>query len=250
MKNIFLVLALTFTGIAANAQNFDGLYQPDISAANWSCQESQIGMDGGALAIRGGFLYGVESRCALGNPRPITGMDAVQYTTICSAEGNKYTEEILISRTARGVSINTPSRVMNWRTCETAAPVAAGAWIFTDAGAGISNGLTTLNIACTSGSIPTARLTGYSSASATNIVFSVDGQRGETFAFRQSSDGQSLYSTLYNEIFWDGGIIEAMAAGRSLTISENWGNGNVGNVVTFSLQGSREALDFLWRVCN
>ena len=50
---------------------FDGLYRPaGSSGAGWTCDTAFIGMDGGALAIRDGYLEGFENRCELTQPTP------------------------------------------------------------------------------------------------------------------------------------------------------------------------------------
>ena len=47
----------------AAAQGIDGLYRPDAEwAEGWDCKT--IGADGGAIAIRDGVFFGVETQCA------------------------------------------------------------------------------------------------------------------------------------------------------------------------------------------
>ena len=67
---------------AVHAGQFDGKYRLN---KHWDCKS--VGMDGGAMEIRGGKLHGVESLCLITNPTKIRGMDAVLYDLQCSGEG-------------------------------------------------------------------------------------------------------------------------------------------------------------------
>lgn len=99
---------------AASAQVIDGIYQPTGSA--WSCSPDQIGVDGGALAIRNGVFDGVENRCVLTNPTTIA--DGIRFTAVCSAEGSTYSELMTITPTSIGVSIERDGHTSSWSRCE------------------------------------------------------------------------------------------------------------------------------------
>ena len=60
-------------------------------------------MDGGALQIKDGQFFGVENTCDLTNPTPVRDMNATLFDMICSAEGESYSERILIAHTENGV---------------------------------------------------------------------------------------------------------------------------------------------------
>ena len=114
MKIRFTTLVALCLAGASSAQNIDGLYQPSGSA--WSCLPAQIGMDGGALAIQSGVFEGVENRCDLTNPQPDgTG---IPYPANCSAEGSTYEQQMTITPTANGVSIQRDGFTSFWRRCE------------------------------------------------------------------------------------------------------------------------------------
>ena len=109
-----LALALACVTIVANAQTIDGLYQP--TGSSWTCSPDQIGMDGGALAIRNGVFDGVENRCNLTDPIATDG--GTRFTAICSAEGSTYSELMTITPTSTGVSIERNGFTSSWSRCE------------------------------------------------------------------------------------------------------------------------------------
>lgn len=74
-----------------------------------------MGLDGGALAIRNGVFDGVENRCDLTNPRP--DGQGTAFTASCSAEGSTYQEQMIITTTANGVSIQRGGFTSYWRRC-------------------------------------------------------------------------------------------------------------------------------------
>jgi hypothetical protein len=100
---------------SAHAQSFDGMYQPEGN--DWTCNPDHIGMDGGALAIGGGFIDGVENRCELINPRQSTTGDGTQYTALCSGEGEEYREDLTIASTNDGVRILRDEYEILWTRC-------------------------------------------------------------------------------------------------------------------------------------
>lgn len=83
----------------ASAGDYDGVYRP-AGYQGWDCKT--IGSDGGALAIKAGQFFGVESACDLTNPTPVRGMDATLFDMICSAEGESYSERLMIMHSAEG----------------------------------------------------------------------------------------------------------------------------------------------------
>ena len=114
MRHLFVIVAFSLiASVHAQAQSIDGLYQP--SGADWSCSPEQVGIDGGALAIRNGIFDGVENRCDLTNPRPDGRGTA--FTASCSAEGSSYQEQMIITPTANGVSIQRGGFRSYWRRC-------------------------------------------------------------------------------------------------------------------------------------
>ena len=107
-------LIASFTSNVVSAQGIDGLYQP--TGFTWSCSPDQVGVDGGALAIRDGVLDGVENRCSLTKPTPMA--NGIQFTAICSAEGNTYSEPITITPTSTGISIERDGFASSWSRCD------------------------------------------------------------------------------------------------------------------------------------
>lgn len=119
MKNgLFFGAALICAcSTAAQAGPFDGVYRPNsATAANWDCKT--VGMDGGALAIDGNTLFGVESRCELADPVNVTGMDAVLYNSTCYAEGMVDTHRTMILKNDHGVYVIAYGYVSDWLLCE------------------------------------------------------------------------------------------------------------------------------------
>ncbi|MEO0391351.1 MAG: hypothetical protein AAF218_10495 [Pseudomonadota bacterium] len=95
-------LAAAFVMLAVPAIAQDGLYYPEGYGA-WDCQS--VGSDGGALEIREGWFYGVESACELTNPVAVRDMGATLYDGVCSAEGTEYTERLMIMTAFDGAVI-------------------------------------------------------------------------------------------------------------------------------------------------
>lgn len=97
-----LVALLATPALAAGP--YDGLYRPDQPwATGWDCRS--VGSDGGALAIRDGALFGVESRCALTAPVPVRGMNATLYDALCTGEGETWSNRVMILATETGVVV-------------------------------------------------------------------------------------------------------------------------------------------------
>ncbi|MGH1576761.1 hypothetical protein [Planktotalea sp.] len=96
------ILSVAFAVIPsfALAGEYDGIYRP-VDYKDWDCKN--VGMDGGALQIKDGQFFGVESACDLTNPTPVRDMNATLFDMICSAEGETFSERILIMHTEDGV---------------------------------------------------------------------------------------------------------------------------------------------------
>lgn len=104
MSRIFLTVTFCLGAAAAQAGPYDGLYRPsgDFGQA-WTCTD--VGMDGGALAIEGDLWTGVENQCRLTDPVAIRETSATRYTAICTGEGETYERPFLIFLTDNGVGI-------------------------------------------------------------------------------------------------------------------------------------------------
>jgi hypothetical protein len=101
----------------AVAGPFDGLYRPDQTwAEGWDCVT--VGTDGGALAVRDDTFFGVETSCALTNPVPVTGMDAVLYDAQCSAEGETVSYRMMLMRLPGGLAVIEDGFVNVLKACE------------------------------------------------------------------------------------------------------------------------------------
>ncbi len=82
-----LAFAVVFLALPAAADpSLDGVYRP--AGSSWDC--TSIGSDGGALSIRDGVFYGVESACELTRPTPVNGMNAMLFDAECTGEGETY----------------------------------------------------------------------------------------------------------------------------------------------------------------
>ncbi len=107
---------------AAQTDQFDGLYRPSGEMfAGWTCRADSVGMDGGAVAIRNGQMFGVESLCDLTNPVEVRDMNAVLYDKLCRGEGDEWTERVMLMRskfTARVLYVISDMYVAEWEACE------------------------------------------------------------------------------------------------------------------------------------
>lgn len=81
--------------VVATANPYDGVYK---QTANAEC--SLIGVDGGALEIRDGIFYGVESECLMTKPVNVVDMDATLFTMQCSGEGQFWSERAMVMEDA------------------------------------------------------------------------------------------------------------------------------------------------------
>lgn len=101
----YALLCFILSFAAANAAGpFDGTYRPNYDfAVSWNCTD--LGMDGGALAIRDHELIGVENLCRLTEPVRVNGMNAILYNGICAGEGYEYSERIMLMKNDHGVYV-------------------------------------------------------------------------------------------------------------------------------------------------
>ena len=107
-------LAIVLT-LPAGAQGIDGLYFPE-GETGWSCHAADVGQDGGALAIRGDTLAGVENVCTLS--RPVARADgATDYTVTCESEGESYSEDVTLIPDAGGVVLRYAVDAVRWERC-------------------------------------------------------------------------------------------------------------------------------------
>ena len=98
-----LALALIVLASPCAATPYEGTYRPDAPwAEGWNC--SDVGSDGGALAVQGDTFYGVESACTLTNPVDVRGMKATLYDLECSGEGETWTERLMLMETENGIA--------------------------------------------------------------------------------------------------------------------------------------------------
>jgi hypothetical protein len=245
-KHIISAMVLACVSGSAFAQSFDGLYQP--SRSSWSCAASQIGMDGGALAIQGDVFNGVENRCQLTSPR--ADGDGTRYTAVCSAEGEEYNEDLTLTATANGLSLKRGGSTVYWERCGAIQGVSTpqvastqptnGRWAY-GVGQGVEESSTrdgngnSVSFSCMSG---------------------VDGGLYVELAGEPISGGQASFDVdgnVYGMTVWaDGGRINTECTVCSQNYTALWNATAAGNLMTvrasdgrsavFSLRGSRDAL--------
>jgi hypothetical protein len=113
-----ILAAMCFAGPAAAQDLLDrvqGLYYPE-GHAGWDC--TTLGMDGGAVGVRGQTLEGVENSCALENPFPIPGMDAIAFDLACTGEGMTYDGgRVILLPIPNGLAIVGQDGVRTWLRC-------------------------------------------------------------------------------------------------------------------------------------
>ena len=107
---IFMLLLFMVSGV--HAGQFDGKYRLN---KQWDCKS--VGMDGGAMEIRGGKLHGVESLCLMTNPTKIRGMDAVLYDLKCSGEGETWSDRLMLLKQKNGIYHIRNGWVSKWERC-------------------------------------------------------------------------------------------------------------------------------------
>ncbi|GGD32267.1 hypothetical protein [Sinisalibacter lacisalsi] len=117
MRLATLALALALAPSLAVATPYDGLYRPNYDfAAAWDC--ATVGVEGGALAIEGTRLIGVENTCELGDPVEVRGMNAVLYDATCEGEGEAYDERVMLMAHDFGVYVIRDAMVVDWLSCD------------------------------------------------------------------------------------------------------------------------------------
>jgi len=118
-KTLLTLSVFLSSAIAAQAEitEIAGLFYPSIDEGRftWSCQEQDVGMEGGALKISTTEYHGVENRCSVNDPSPAgTGYDI---TLECMSEGMPYQERIHVEPTETGVEITNEYGVIQWTRC-------------------------------------------------------------------------------------------------------------------------------------
>lgn len=121
MRRTSLILGLMCGAVVATfAQaeaRFDGIYRPaGPGMGNWNCVD--IGMDGGALAIRDDQLFGVENTCDMTAPTNVRDMDAVLFDFECQGEGMTSTDRVMLMRGDAGsIYVIRDGFVSKWDLC-------------------------------------------------------------------------------------------------------------------------------------
>jgi hypothetical protein len=111
-----LYFFLTLLPISAAAAPYDGLYRPNVQAAMlWDCHS--VGQDGGAVAVMGDQLIGVENRCTLTNPVEVRGMAATLFDAACNGEGESYSERVMLMAQPGGLYVIRDGAVSDWVRC-------------------------------------------------------------------------------------------------------------------------------------
>ncbi|MBM2576667.1 hypothetical protein JQC91_10160 [Jannaschia sp. Os4] len=110
----FTLAALLAAAPPVAAQDIDGLYKPE--GARWSCRADEVGMDGGALAIREGRLEGVENSCDLGSTGRVGG-GWVEFRATCSGEGATARRTITLRRHPLGLEFRERGYRYVWERC-------------------------------------------------------------------------------------------------------------------------------------
>jgi hypothetical protein len=235
----FFVPLVLVAGVA-HGQTIEGLYRPDVpEAASWSCDPDDLGMDGGSLGILDDQLYGLEKTCALTDPRPRNG--GTQFSAICSAEGESYSDDYFIAPTATGVSLTRGGETIQWRRCGSGSGAApTNEWV-QGFGMGVTESWTRdsdrnyIVFACTNGSNGTLHVS-FRGAPATGdqISFNVD---GEEFNFPLwPEDGRvNIECRVCTDNY--AALWTALRAGSHVKVSDGVGE------AALSLKGSASALD-------
>ncbi|TYB81611.1 hypothetical protein [Maritimibacter fusiformis] len=113
-----IALALTCALPAtASATPYDGMFRPNYDfAASWDC--TSLGMDGGAVAVQGDKLIGVENTCTLTDPVEVRDMNATLYDAECSGEGETARERLMLMAHDYGIYVIRDGFVSDWLRCE------------------------------------------------------------------------------------------------------------------------------------
>jgi hypothetical protein len=177
----FFVPLVLVAGVA-HGQTIEGVFRPDQPwAASWSCDPDDLGIDGGAVGILDGKLYGVENTCELTEARKVG--DGTAFTALCSGEGESYQTDYVVVPTDTGVSLTRDGETIQWRRCGSGSATApANEWV-QGFGMGVTESWTRdsdrnyIGFACTNGSNGTLHVS-FRGAPATGdeISFNVDGE--------------------------------------------------------------------------
>jgi hypothetical protein len=235
----FLGPLLLVAGVA-HGQTIEGLYRPDGPwAAPWSCNPDDLGMDSGSLGILDGQIHGLEKTCALTNPRPRDG--GTQFTAICSAEGESYSDEYFIAPTDTGVSLTRDGETIQWRRCGSGSATAPNNEWVQGFGMGVTESWTQdsarnyILFSCTNGSNGTLHVN-FRGAPATGnqISFNVDGEEFNLPLWPDDgrADVECIVCADNYTALW-----AALRAGSQVKVSDG-----VSEAV-LSLKGSASALD-------
>lgn len=93
---------------------FQGKYRP---VPSWDCGE--IGAPGGATAIRGDVLYGLETECRLSDGNPVGSNGAVIFNASCTGEGETWADEYILQRDRYGnLAVLGSDAVSQWESCD------------------------------------------------------------------------------------------------------------------------------------
>lgn len=101
-------------GVSALLSPFQGKYRP---MPNWDCGE--IGRDGGATAIEGDTLFGLESACRLTGGVAVGAHGAALFNAQCSGEGETWQDEYILRRDDWGsLAVLRSDGVTIWQSCD------------------------------------------------------------------------------------------------------------------------------------
>lgn len=113
--SILLLVALVG---ATHTQSLDGLYHPNFgNGERWQCTRDALGFDGGAMALKGDELFGVETTCTLTNRKSLAGDQLTSYDADCWSEGTQFSELFYLSPYYAGVLVANSESIRDWRSC-------------------------------------------------------------------------------------------------------------------------------------
>lgn len=232
----FMVPLVLVAGVA-QSQTIEGYYRPDQPwAESWSCDPDDLGMDGGALGIMNGKLYGLESACEIVSPTESNG--GIRFEAVCSAEGETYRTDYFVQPTATGITLTRDGETVAWRRCEKQATSTGNVWV-----SGFAMGVTeastsdgkgnSLTMSCQDGMNGQIYLTLDGQPAMGDVRFDVDGQSFElsSWAERGRLNVECKACADNYMALW-----EALRAGSQVTITA------ANRQATLSLDGSADAL--------
>ena len=231
-----LLCLMTMLG-AAYGQDIEGLYRPDgPSGASWSCNPDDLGMDGGALGIMGGKLYGLENTCEIVSPTESKG--GIQFEAICSAEGETYRTGYFVEPTDSGLLLTRDGETVALRRCGQQSTSAGNVWVSGFAmgvvEASTSDGKgNSIIMSCQDGMNGQIYLTLAGQPATGDVRFVVDGQSFELSAWAEGGRLNVECSACADNYL---ALWEALRAGSQVTISA------ANNQATLGLDGSADAL--------